>query len=112
MPLYDYLCEANGRKVEVNHPIDATLETWGELCYAAQIPLGDTDPMTPVKKIISAPNLSIPVTKTKLKELGFTKLIKRDQGVYENVTALEHEKRYFKAGDPSSMPDIKKKIED
>jgi len=112
MPIYDYLCEANGRKVEVNHPVEATVKTWGELCFVVQIPLGDTDPMAPVKKIITVPNISVPVSDSRLKELGFTKLVKRDQGVYENVTALDHEKRYFKSGDPSSMPNLKKKIED
>jgi len=112
VPLYDYLCEANGRKVEVNHPVEATLQTWGELCYVARTPLGDTDPMAPIRKLISAPSISIPITDSRLKELGFTKLVRRDQGVFENVTALDHEKRYFKAGDPSSIPDFKKKIED
>jgi hypothetical protein len=112
VPLYDYFCETNGRKIEVNHPIDTVLETWGELCYVAQITLGDTDPLAPVRKVISAPNIVIPISNSKLKEIGFTKLVKRDQGVYENVTALDHEKRYMKAGDPSSIPDIKKKIED
>ena len=112
MPAYDYFCEANGRTVEVTHTIDATLKTWGEVCYVAQIPLGDTDPVTPVQKVISAPAITIPVSNTRLKEKGFTKLVKRDQGVYENVTALDHEKRYFKAGDQSSVPDLKSRIED
>lgn len=112
MPLYDYLCEANSRKVEVSHPVEATLKTWGELCFVAQIPLGNTDPAAPVKKVISVPNISVPIADSRLKELGFTKLIRRDQGVFENVTALDHEKRYFKEGDPSSMPDLKKRIED
>ena len=112
MPAYDYFCEANGRTVEVTHTNSATLKTWGEVCYVAQIPLGDTDPMAPVQKVISAPAIAIPTSNTKLKEKGFTKLVKRDQGVYENVTALDHEKRYFKAGDPSSIPDLKSRIED
>ena len=112
MPAYDYFCKANGRTVEVTHTISATLKTWGEVCYVAQIPLGDTDPMTPVQKVISAPAIAIPVSNTKLKEKGFAKLVKRDQGVYENVTALDHEKRYVKSGDPSSLPDLKSRIED
>lgn len=112
MPAYDYFCEANGRTVEVVHTINATLTTWGEVCYVAQIPLGETDPMASVIKVISAPAISIPTSNSDLKSLGFTKLVKRDEGVYENVTALDHENRYMKAGDSSSMPDIKKKIED
>ena len=112
MPSYDYFCEANGRTVEVIHPISAALKTWGEVCYVAQIPLGDTDPQAAVSKLISAPAIATSVSNATLKEKGFTKLVKRDQGVYENVTALAHEKRFFKAGDPSSMPDLKSKIED
>lgn len=112
MPNYDYYCEDNGRTVQVNHTIDAELRTWGEVCYVAQIALGDTDPMSPVKKLITAPAIVIPTANTKLKEIGFTKLVKRDQGVYENVTALDNEKRYMKAGDPDSIPDIKGKVED
>lgn len=112
MPAYDYFCEDNGRTVEVVHTINATLKTWGEVCYVAQIPLGDTDPMAPVRKIISAPAINIPTSNSDLKSVGFTKLVKRDDGVYENVTALDHEKRYMRAGDPSSIPDFKKKIED
>ncbi len=112
MPAYDYFCEANGKTIEVVHTIHVTLNTWGELCYVAQIPLGDTDPLAPVRKVISAPAISIPAGNSTLKEKGFTKLVKRDHGVYENVTALDGEKRYMKAGDPASIPDLKRKIED
>ena len=112
MPTYDYFCEANGRTVEVVHTINATLKTWGDVCYVAQIPLGDTNPLAPVRKVLSAPAISVPVGNSKLKEVGFAKLVKRDNGVYENVTALDNEKRFMKAGDPSSVPDLKKRIED
>lgn len=112
MPAYDYFCETNGKTVEVVHTMNAELKTWGEVCYVAQVPLGDTDPLAPVKKLISAPAVIVPVANSTLKEKGFTKLVKRDTGVYENVTALDHEKRYMKAGDKSSMPDIKKRVED
>jgi len=112
MPSYDYYCDANGRTVEVNHTLKVSLSTWGEVCYVAQIPLGDTDPMAPVRKIPSVPAISISTGNSKLKELGFTKLVRRDQGVFENVTALENEKRYYRSDDPSSIPDIKRKVED
>lgn len=112
MPAYDYFCEANGQTVEAVHTINATLKTWGEVCYVARIPLGETDPLAPVRKVISAPAIAVPIADSKLKEVGFTKLVKRDKGVYENVTALDHEKRYMKAGDSSSIPDLKSKIGD
>jgi hypothetical protein len=112
MPCYDYYCEANGRTVEVRHGIDAVLGTWGEVCYAAQIPLGDTEFEAPVRKVISPPSISISTGDAKLKELGFTKLVKRDDGVYENVTRSGHEQRYMKSGDPESIPHLDKKIKD
>ena len=113
MPRYDYYCEANGKTVEVVHPMDATLSMWGEVCFVAQIPLGDTDPEAPVRRVITAaPAGHVPVGNTTIKEKGFTKLVKRDEGVYENVTATDDEARYMKAGDPSTRPHIHKKVGD
>lgn len=110
MPNYDYFCEENGKTVEVNHGIDSKLTTWGEICFAAQIPMGDTDFSAPVRKVIRPVGISIPEGNSSLKEKGFTKLVKRDTGVYENVTAQDGEKRYMNAGDPSSVPHLHKKI--
>ncbi len=111
MPNYDYFCEANGRIVEVKHGIDTKLKTWGEVCFAAQIPLDDdTDVTAPVKILIRPVGIHIPVGNSTLKEHGFTKLVKRDEGVYENVTAIDDEKRYMKANDKSSLPHLHKKI--
>ncbi len=113
MPLYTYLCEENGRTAEVSHPLDVTLKTWGEVCYAGQIPLGDIDPLSPVRRVIRhAPGIAVPVFNSELKGAGFTKLVRRDKGVYENVTAIDGEKRYMKSGDRSSLPHIHKKIKD
>ncbi len=111
MPKYDYFCEANGRTVEVNHDVGTRLKTWGEVCFVAQISLNNTDAFAPVRLSINAAAINIPVGNSKLKEVGFTKLVKRDEGVYENVTATDGEKRYMKAGDKSSIPHINKKIE-
>jgi len=113
MPRYDYYCEANDQTVEVEHPISKKLGFWAEVCYYAGIPMGETDPEAPVKRVIrSAPGLAVPTFNSELKNLGFTKLEKRDDGVYENVTALDGEKRYMNRGDPTSLPDIKRKISD
>ena len=113
MPLYEYHCDANGETVEVTHPLEETLSIWGEVCYVAQIALGDTDPSAPVRRVITSPPAGhVPVGNTTLKEKGFTKLVKRDEGVYENVTATGHEARYMKAGDPGTLPDLNKKIGD
>jgi hypothetical protein len=113
MPVYDYFCDANGRTVEVAHPLAARLSIWGEVCYVAQIPLGDTDPMAPVKRVFTrAPSAVIRTGNSQYRELGFTKLVKRDHGVYENVTAIDGEKRYMRAGDPDSLPHLHRKIQD
>ncbi len=112
MPSYDYFCEENDRTVQVNHPMDVVLKTWGEICYVARLALGETGFNAPVKKLIGAPYISTPIGNSRLKEAGFTKLVKRDQGVYENVTALDEEARYMKADDPSTIPHINKKIGD
>ena len=113
MPTYEYRCDENGITAEVTHSIDESLTTWGELCYAAQLPVGDTDPMSPVKKIFkTAPGVAVPVSNSQLKNHGFTKLVKRDDGVYENVTAVDGEKRYMKHDEPDSVPHIHKKVGD
>ena len=110
MPSYDYFCEENGKTVEVKHGMNTKLTTWGEVCFTAQIPLGDTDFAAPVRRVIHPVGINIPIANSSLKEKGFTKLVKRDTGVYENVTALDGEKRYMKAGDPTSIPHLNKKI--
>jgi hypothetical protein len=112
MPTYDYFCPANGRTVAVRHRMETELTTWGEVCYAAQIPLGDTEFLASVRKVVSAPAVAVPVGNSALKNLGFTKLVKRDDGVYENVTRTGEESRYMRAGDDASRPHLNKKIRD
>ena len=113
MPSYDYYCDANGRTVEVHHPLDADLTIWGEVCFVAQIPLGDTDPLAPVSRVLTrAPGAVIKTGNAELRNAGFTKLVKRDLGVYENVTASGSEKRYMRSDDPGSVPHLHKKVRD
>ena len=52
MPTYDYLCETNGRKIEVSHKMSESLNNWGELCERAGIDPGDTPADTPVRRLI------------------------------------------------------------
>jgi predicted nucleic acid-binding Zn ribbon protein len=54
MPTYDYLCENNGVRLEVQHKIEQTLSTWGDLCQLAGVNPGDTPLDAPVKKLITA----------------------------------------------------------
>lgn len=53
MPSYDYLCDANGRVVEVRHGMNEKLSNWGEVCDKAGIETGDTAADTPVKRLIT-----------------------------------------------------------
>ena len=93
--------------------MDAMLSIWGEVCYVARIPLGATDPSAPVRRVITSPPAGhVPVGNSTLKEKGFTKLVRRDDGVYENVTATGDEARYMKRGDDSTLPHLNKKIGD
>jgi hypothetical protein len=114
MPRYDYFCEENQQTVEVIHSMSVEkLQTWGEVCALAGIETGDVSPEASVVRIITTPPMAnTPMGNSGLKNLGFTKLVKRDDGVYENVTRSGTEARYMKAGDPSSMPHLHKKIPD
>ena len=65
-----------------------------------------------IKRLISRTFVNTPKTNSELKSMGFTKLVRRDQGVYENVTATDKESRYMEAGKAETMPDLKSKIGD
>lgn len=64
----------------------------------------------PVQRIISRINISCPKSNSELRDLGFTKLIKRDNGVYENMTARNGDSRYMVKGKPETIPDLTKTI--
>lgn len=66
----------------------------------------------PVSRIVCPVGLAAPAGDSALKDKGFAKLVRRDKGVYENVTALDHESRYYHADRPETMPDIKRRITD
>jgi putative FmdB family regulatory protein len=79
MPIYEYEHEKEpcllGKKFEVlqsvsDEPVDRCPECSGR-----------------VRKLISFANISTPKSNRELRDLGFTKLVRRDDGVYENVTA-------------------------
>lgn len=111
MPTYVYLCDANGAEVEVVHGMTQDLQTWGELCDLAECDPGETPVDTPVYRQIFAPAVQAVRGDAELKNLGFKKLVRRDKGVYENVTATDKESRYFDANDPSTAPHIPKEFD-
>ena len=57
-------------------------------------------------------SVSCPKSNGELRDLGFTKLVKRDDGVYENVTARDGDSRYMERGKPQTIPDLSKTIAD
>ena len=113
MPRYDYYCDANGKTIEVTHSIATKLNSWGELCAAASIEPGDTPGDKAIRIIITtAPMMNTPTGNSVLKNQGLTKLVKRSDGTYENVTRTGTEKRFLDPKDPSSMPQLNRKITD
>jgi len=66
----------------------------------------------PVQKIVPKINISCPKSNRELRDLGFTKLVKRDDGVYENVTARDGDSRYMERGRPETIPKLSKTISD
>ena len=66
----------------------------------------------PIKKIISRINISCPKSNSELRDLGFTKLVRRDNGLYENVTARDGDSRYMESGKPETIPNIAKTVGD
>ncbi len=62
-----------------------------------------------IKRIISKVAIAVGQSDSDLKSKGFTKLVRRDKGVYENVTATDKESRYFEAGKAETMPNLKRK---
>ena len=65
-----------------------------------------------IRKIISRINISSTKSNRELRDLGFTKLVKRDDGVYENVTARDGDSKVVLRDKPETLPDLRKTISD
>lgn len=114
MPRYDYYCEANGRVVEVRHGLDEKLHTWAEVAQRAGLEPDATPPEAAVERVIHPPALGFPRGDSQLKNQGFTKLVRRSDGNYENVTATGNEARVISKDDPGAIAslNLKKKLGD
>ena len=66
----------------------------------------------PVHKILSKIYVNTPKTNSELRDHGFTKLVRRDHGVYENVTARSGESKIMHRDKPETYPHLKKIITD
>ena len=60
MPTYEYLCPENGQEVSVFHAMSTRITTWGELCEAAAIELGRTEPEAPVERLLGTGHVLAP----------------------------------------------------
>ena len=104
MPVYEYEhvgagC-ARGKRFEIEQPISADRL---EVCPGCG---------RPVERLVCRVHVSTPTSDSEYKSMGFTKLVRRDEGVYENVTALDGESKIMEAGKPETLPDLKRKIRD
>ncbi len=104
MPIYEY--EHDGKSCQLGTVFDFEQSINDE--PLVKCPYCDGT----VHKIISRINISCPKTNSELRDLGFTKLVKRDDGVYENVTARGCDSRYMVKGKPETIPDLSKTISD
>ena len=88
MPIYEYEHDGEGcalgkifeRRQSVNDAPFACCPTCGR----------------PVRRLISRSNVRSAKSDSELRDLGFTKLVRRDKGVYENVTARKGEAKVVK----------------
>ena len=104
MPIYEYEhlsgpCD-RGRVIEVKQSIEDSPLTSCPYCHES------------VRTIISLNYVNTPKSNTDLRDSGFTKLVKRDDGVYENVTRRNGDSRYMIRNRPDTIPDLSKTISD
>lgn len=67
----------------------------------------------PVRKLISRTFTKKPgKSDAELRDLGFTKLVRKDDGVYENVTVRDGESKIVDRRDPETFPHLHKTIRD
>jgi putative FmdB family regulatory protein len=105
MPVYEYEHRSAG-ECALGHSFERT-----QTMYSAPFTLCP-ECGQPVRKLISLASINTPKTNSDLKSMGFTKLVRRDHGVYENVTATGNESKIWDTSRPETMPDLKKKISD
>jgi predicted nucleic acid-binding Zn ribbon protein len=83
---------ALGRAFEIEHSIKDPALTTCPSCGGE------------IKRLISRVYISTPTTNAELKNMGFKKLVRRDQGVYENVTATSTSRATWKRASPRRCP--------
>jgi hypothetical protein len=54
MPIYEYHCAKANKTVEVMHNCSTVISTWGQLCEAAGIDIGQVPTDSPVDKLMAS----------------------------------------------------------
>lgn len=87
MPTYVYRITGTDERFEVRHAMAERPQTLGELCRVAALDLAGRDPDQPVERLIQPVAARVEHFRSDLRDRGFSKLVKRGDGTYENVTA-------------------------
>ena len=65
-----------------------------------------------VERALSASSIKPRKFNCELKDMGFTKLVRVDDGIFENVTRRPGEEKYIDRRNPDTFPDFKKTVGD
>jgi predicted nucleic acid-binding Zn ribbon protein len=66
----------------------------------------------PVERVLSAPLIKKKESNAELRDKGFTKLVRVDDGIFENVTRRPGEEKYVDRRNPETFPKFEKTIKD
>ena len=66
----------------------------------------------PVERVLSAPAVKTKNFDCELRDKGFTKLVRVDDGIYENVTRRRGEEKYVDRRRPETLPKLERTVED
>jgi hypothetical protein len=66
----------------------------------------------PVFRVVGTPSIKSRLLDSELRDKGFTKLVRVDDGLYENVTRRQGEARYVDRRRPETLPKLEKTVGD
>ncbi|MDR2351914.1 MAG: zinc ribbon domain-containing protein [Deltaproteobacteria bacterium] len=66
----------------------------------------------PVQRVLGTPLIKTKNFNCELRDKGFTKLVRVDEGIFENVTRRDGEAKYFDRTRPETYPKLEKTIKD
>lgn len=87
MPTYVYRIKNSNERFEAQHRMSERPQTLGELCHIAGLALDGREPSLQVERLIQPVGGKVQDFRSDIRDRGFSKLVKRSDGNYENVTA-------------------------